>query len=94
MISSNRNDLLTREAILKRLSDNEVEQVSMAETAASLTAGDEYLDLEQLERGVLTAGATPPAMGRVLPRKAVAEATWRWILKDLAGLAAPAALKS
>jgi len=86
MDTSNRIELITRETILKRLSDSEVASVSMAETAANLAPGDDYLDLEQLELGVLKARGTAPAMGRVLPRIAVREATWKAIVADLASL--------
>jgi len=76
-------DQVTRETILKLLSDDEVAHVSTAEAAASLPEGDEYLDLEDLARGVRKApGATPP-MGQVLPRRAVREATWSKILGTL-----------
>jgi nucleotide-binding universal stress UspA family protein len=76
----------TRDGILKLLTDQEVARVSTAETAAHLAAGDEYLDLEQLARGVQQASrgeATTP-MGRVLPRKALQEGTWTKILAVLA----------
>jgi hypothetical protein len=82
MKSDNRAAYVTRDAILKQLSDAEVACVSTAETAAGLVDGDEYLDMEHLDRGVRRApGGTP--MGRVLPRKAVHEDTWRKIVAQL-----------
>ena len=84
MTEQNRNELITRESILKRLSDDEVARVSTAETAANLAEGDLYLDLEQLELGVLTANGQAPAMGQILPRKAVHARTWDWIVTQLA----------
>jgi hypothetical protein len=57
--------------------------VSTAETAASLSTGDEYLDLEHIEDGVQRAGSSPVPMGRVLPRKAVHADTWTKILAQL-----------
>jgi hypothetical protein len=93
MSTSTRTELLTRETILKLLSDDEVSKVSTAEAGIHLAEGEEYLDLERLEAGVLKAamGSVPPgqgdpkaAMGSVLPRKAVHEATWARILKQLA----------
>lgn len=77
---------ITREAILQLLSDDEVANVSTAETAAHLADGDEYLDLEQLDLGVQWASATTPPMGRVLPCAAVHPMTWVKILNQLADL--------
>lgn len=73
----------TRNDVLKLLSEEEVARVSTAETAAGLVAGDEYLDLEQLERGVLRAPGPRTPMGRVLPRKSVGDPTWREILAQI-----------
>lgn len=84
MKSDVRTDYVTRDSILKLLSDDEVAKVSTAETADRLMAGDEYLDLEQLEQGVQRAGGKATPMGRVLPRKAVHENTWNKILALLA----------
>ena len=78
-------DYLTRNGILKQLSDVEVNHVSTSETAERLEDGDEYLDLEQLERGVQQAcSAINPTMGRVLPRKVVHVGTWEKIVSLLA----------
>ena len=84
MKSDEQTEYVTRDRILKLLSDDEMGKGSTAETAAHLTAGDEYLDLEQLERGVQRAGGKATPMGRVLSRKAVHEATWGKILTLLA----------
>jgi len=73
----------TRNNVLKLLSDEEVARVSTAETSAGLAIGDEYLDLEALERGVLYASGAGAPMGRVLPRKSVGDPTWRQILTEL-----------
>jgi len=94
MNDSNRNELLFREHILNLLSDDEVASVSTAETAVSLEKGEEFVDLEQLGRGVQNARTSAPVMGRVLPRKAVRDQTWRRILLEVTALhntAAPAA---
>ena len=79
-----RAEYVTRDSILKLLSDDEVAHVSTAETADRLVSGDEYLDLGQLERGVRRAPDTATPMGRVLPRKAVREDTWAKIVTHLA----------
>lgn len=83
MNSDKRTDYRTRDRILKLLSDEEVARVSSAETAARLSDGDEYLDLEQLDQGVLRAGGVAAKMGQVLPRKSVAGATWDKIVAQL-----------
>lgn len=75
---------VTRDHILKMLSEEEVDRVSTAETAVRLADGDEYVDLEQLDRGVQRAHGAAPNMGRVLPRKAVLETTWSKIVTELA----------
>ena len=81
-----RAEYVTRDSILKLLSDEEVARVSTAETAPELASGDEYLDLEQLEHGVLCAQGVTTPMGRVLPRKAVHQNTWTKILQQLTAL--------
>jgi len=47
-----RTETVTRDNVLKLLSDDEVASVSTAETAPRLLDGEEYLDLEHLDRGV------------------------------------------
>ncbi len=84
MKSDKRTDYVTRNNILKRLSDNEIAKVSTAEAADHLARGDQYIDLEALDKGVRRAlGRTAP-MGRLLPRKAVRPETWAKILTQLA----------
>jgi hypothetical protein len=75
---------VTRESVLKLLSDDEVASVSTAETAARLLDGEEYLDLGQLDRGVQQATRSATVMGHVLPRRAVHKDTWSKILTLLA----------
>lgn len=72
-----------RDGILRLLSDEENARVASAESAPRLAEGDEYLDLERLERGVQKARGPIMVMERVLPRKAVQEATWGRILAAL-----------
>ena len=84
MTTDKRHDYTTRDAVMKLLSDAEVASVSTAETATKLAAGEEFLDLEHLDKGVLKAGGEAVPMGRVLPKKAVHEATWTKILAQLA----------
>jgi hypothetical protein len=82
--NNQRTENVTRESILKLLSDDEVASVCTAETAIRLAEHDEYVNLEQLERGVQKAEGAGPAMGTVLPRKAVHANTWGKILTALA----------
>jgi len=84
-----RTEYVTRDSILKLLSDEEIARVSMAETAARLSDGDEYVDLEQIEQGVRRAVGTTTPMARMLPRKAVHEDTWTKILTHLAAARVP-----
>ena len=70
---------VTRETILKLLSDDEIARVGTAETKPMLSIGDDYVDLEQLDRGVQQAMGETSGMGRVLPRTAVREDTWHKI---------------
>jgi hypothetical protein len=83
MKTDQRNEYVTRDGILKLLSDEEIASVSIAETAAQLYDGDEYLDLEHLDQGVRTAAGEDTPMGRVLPKKAVNETTWKKIISHL-----------
>lgn len=83
MQNEKRKDYITREKILKLLSDHEVAAVSTAETAARLGDGEEFIDLENFERGVQRAPQTTTPMGRVLPRKAVPFGTWDKIVAQL-----------
>ena len=82
----NREEMTTRDAILMLLSDDETASVSTAETALELPHGAEYLDLDQLDRGIQEAAGKTVIMGRVLPRKAVHEPTWAKIKAALATL--------
>ena len=86
--------LMTRESILKLLSDEEVARVCTAETQVQLASGEEFLDLKHLERGVRR--ARPPAgvlstvaMARVLPKSALDETTWMKIVAQLPQRVAP-----
>ena len=83
MITATSKAYVTRDSILKLLSDDEVARVSTAETAVNLASGDEYIDLERLDKGGKRAAGKADAsspMGHVLPRKAVREATWAAIV--------------
>jgi hypothetical protein len=84
MSHTTRADLVSRDTVLKLLTDDEMARVSTAETAAGLTAGQEYLDLEHLDKGVLVYNtASNVEMGHVLPRRAVGAPTWTKIVAQL-----------
>ena len=80
---NDRTEFVFRVSILGMLSDDEVASVSTAETAMGLADGDEYLDMEQLDRGVQLADRKKTPMGRVLPKKSVHQVTWEKIIKQL-----------
>ncbi|MGN6111154.1 MAG: hypothetical protein ACTHU0_39010 [Kofleriaceae bacterium] len=80
-------EIETRNQILRLLSDTEAEGVATAETHP-IPAGEEFLDLEHLERGVQRAEpATRSA--HTIPRTAVSDSTWQKILAVLATPAEP-----
>ncbi len=81
MKADKRTEYVTRDTILKLLSDDEVARVSTAETAARLAEGDEYVDLDAPGQGVQQMlGSRAVPMGGILPKKAVHEKTWRDIV--------------
>jgi hypothetical protein len=85
MTDAQRAEQISRDTILKLLSNDEIAKVSTAEAASGLAVGAEYLDLEHLERGVQHfVAATSVAMGHVLPRSVVSADTWSKILAKLA----------
>jgi len=89
MTKSEQLNYATRDLILGSLSDDEVARVSKVETAAKLSEGEEFIDLEQLHLGVQRADGAILIMGRVLSRKAVLEVTWSRILAELANAGFP-----
>lgn len=83
MNNDQRRQLVTRDGLLKLLSDDEIGKVSTAETRDKLSDGDEYVDLEKLSLGVQRAPGTVMDMGGVLPRKSVHHETWGKVLRLL-----------
>ncbi len=81
-----RAGFVQRETIIELLTDDEASQVSKAETAVKLTEGEEFIDLQRLDRGVRRANGVLVHMGNILSRKAVHERTWSTIVKLLAAL--------
>lgn len=75
---------INRDAILKILSDNEVTKVSKEEEPTELVDGDEYIDLDHLEKGVQQVHQyLKQNTENVIPRSAVSEETWSKIIKKL-----------
>lgn len=85
MNDTQRNDLVTRHHLLSLLSDDEIASVSSAEAETRLATGEEYLDLTKLESGVQVAREGANNVGNVVPRSAVAEATWQKLVTQLKG---------
>ena len=84
MTDAKRTEQVTRDTIMKLLSDEEMARVSTAETASLLGEGQEYLDLKHLDRGVQRASAaTKVTMAHVLPRHAVRNETWTKVIAQL-----------
>ena len=84
MNKAERTGYVTRDSILKLLSNDEVDRVTTAETTVRLANGEEYVDLAELQLGVQRAKGERTAMGNVLPRRAVLEETWSKIVAKLA----------
>ncbi len=85
MSNEKSSDYARRERILDLLSDEEVAKVSTAEAGVRLADGEEYIDLEKLEQGIRQAHGETAAVGRLLPRSAVREATWGRIVSEIGG---------
>lgn len=83
-----RDQYVARDELLKMLSDDEVASVCTAETKARLPAGDEFIDLAQLHKGVQKARTTATSLSSVLPRSAVQDRTWHKLVTHLATLPA------
>jgi hypothetical protein len=85
MTLAERTEYVTRDTIMKLLSDEEIAKVSNAETATNLEDGAEYVDLENIDKGVQSSkAATKVAVGNVLPRTAVSAEAWSKIVAQLA----------
>ncbi len=76
-----------RAEVLKLLADGEHADFSQrGTTAKTLPNGDEYVDLDELARGVQRARVGVAIGDHVVPRKAIHEDTWRRILRQLAAM--------
>ena len=69
--------------LLELLSDEEAARVTPAETSW-LSEGDEYVDLDAVDHGVLRARATSGRRRhRILARRALREETWDRVVERL-----------
>jgi hypothetical protein len=85
MTSPTKSEFASRDTVLKLLSDEETARVSTAESNKSLADGVDYVDLEQLDKGVQRANsAVAVVMGGVIPRSSVSTVTWNKIVAHLA----------
>ena len=76
-----------RVEVLKLLAHGEYADFSEGPAIAqALRNGDEYLDLDQLARGVQRARIGVELGAHVLPRRAIHEDTWRKIRRHLAAM--------
>ena len=91
MSHDKKNTFILRDRVLALLSDEENAKVSQVEAEYVLSATQQYVDLNKLERGVLTAPADFTAMGHVLPRRALRESTWSSIVALIESPSAPEA---
>ena len=95
MKTAERAEYITRDTILRLLSDQEIACVSTAETATHLADGEEYVDLGEPDRGVrLAHGIATSPMGHILARKAVRDQTWDQIVGLLSAHRAEAAARA
>jgi hypothetical protein len=79
MEQSKRAQLVSRDAILALLSDEEAARVSSAEGRNDLRVGDEYIDLQHLDQGIQQAFGPTKHEGNLLARTAVLATTWQKI---------------
>ncbi len=81
-----RTEFVTRDEILKLLSDDEIARLSTREAGPALAVGDEYVDLKHLKGGVRRMTAEMRVKtGDVLPHGAVTDETWSKICAVLTG---------
>lgn len=75
--------LPTADVIIALLSDDDIASVDRHSAAAEHSDVDEYVDLEQVDQGVRRGLGPPRPICRVVPRKAVHDATWTKIIACL-----------
>lgn len=75
---------LTRDTIMKLLSDDEAAEVNSGNGPVLLSGGDEYIDLDELKGGVRRAlsETTRPAR-QVVAKSGVKDESWKKIVAEL-----------
>lgn len=69
-----------RDEVLMLLWSDQIASTSRGSIPARLARGEEYIDLQRLERGVQRAINSEAPMGGVLARKAVQPETWQQLI--------------
>jgi hypothetical protein len=85
MSEAKRANYLSRDAIMNLMSNDEIAKVSSVEASTGLKTGDEYVDLENLDKGIQRASvAASVNLKHAVPRGAVSSETWSRIMAELA----------
>lgn len=74
-----------RDDVLMLLWSDQIASTSRGSIPARLARGDEYIDLQHLERGVQHAINSEAPMGGILARKAVQPETWEQLAAMIKG---------
>lgn len=83
MNATTRAEMTTRDIVLMLLDDEELARATTSENKPRLLDGDEYVELDHLDRGVRRAHGSRTPMHRVIPRWSVHPTTWDLILSKL-----------
>jgi hypothetical protein len=75
-----RTENTARKEVLKLLSDGGTASASTVDATVRLLDGEEYLDLDRLDQGVLRATKASLTRRSVLPRRTLHKDTWSKIL--------------
>jgi len=72
-----------KQQLLALLSEAEMARVVEADVEYSLQPGEEYLDLDHLDRGVQRTDGRVGTFGQIVPKRAIASATWTRVIAAL-----------
>jgi len=70
----------TRDAVIALLGPDDAVRVQAAEAKANVGAGENYLDLHHLDHGVRCPAADATAITNVVPKSAVSDRLWQFLL--------------
>ncbi len=69
--------MITKAELMNMLDDEEIARVSRAEAEHQLSAGDEYVDLDHIDKGIQKAATgITVGFGSIIPKNAVSPKTW------------------